>query len=342
MHDTSSWSLSLGRWGGIQIRLHALFLLFAVLTLYLASPDLINYGLMSLVILFLSVLLHELAHCYTAFRVGGHADEVVIGPLGGLAPVFVPHEPQRELATALAGPLVNFVIWISMTPVLLMMGDVDVAGLLHPLRPHAVIEGEMHVVFLKLAFWLNWILLLVNLLPAFPFDGGRVLRSLLWPVFGYRPAIIVVARLAKVTALLLCVVAWFAHVPDEGLFVPAWVPLVLIALFLYFSAKQEVAHLDQQEIGSELFGYDFSQGYTSLERDDETTTRVDEPGVLQRWFAKRRQQREMQRRQQEADEESRVDAILARLHVVGFEGLTSTERALLKRVSARYRNRTKP
>jgi Zn-dependent protease len=291
--------------------------------------------------LFISVLLHELAHCYAAFRVGGHADEIVIGPLGGLAPVFVPHEPQRELVTALAGPMVNFLIWVSLTPVLLMMGSVDVTGLLNPLRPHEVIQGEPYVIVLKLTFWLNWILLLVNLLPAFPFDGGRVLRSLLWPVFGYRPAIIVVSRLAKGTALLLCIIAWAIHVPDEGLFVPPWVPLVLIALFLYFSAKQEVAHLDQQEIGSEMFGYDFSQGYTSLEREEPTATRVDQPGVLQRWIAKRREDRERYRRQQEADEEYRVDAILARLHAVGYDGLSSDERSLLKRVSARYRNRAK-
>ncbi len=345
MYDSAAWSISLGRWGGVQVRLHALFLLFCVLTIYLgtlsADPMLVWHGVMSLFILFFSVLLHELAHCYAAFRVGGHAEEIVIGPLGGLAPVAVPHEPRSELITAFAGPAVNAAIWLATIPPLWMATkDVNLIGLLNPLRPDEVVEGLPQVVFLKLTFWLNWILLIVNLLPAFPFDGGRGLRALLWPVLGYRPAILLVARLATISAVVMCVLAWALHTPDENWLVPVWFPLVLIALFLVFSAKQEVARLEQQEIGSELFGYDFSQGYTSLEQE-QRATRVDEPGMLRRWLTKRREQREQARQHREAEEESRVDEVLARLHTVGMDGLSPKERSLLNRVSARYRNRTR-
>lgn len=346
MHDTTAWSISLGRWGGVSVRLHALFLLFGVLTVYLstlaADRDLVALGLASLGILFVSVLLHELAHCYAARRVGGHVGEVVLGPFGGLLPAQVPHDPRSELYAALAGPALNLFFVLATAPPLLLMADnVHLLGLLHPLRPDRVVEGPPHVVFLKLAFWLNWLLLLVNLLPAFPFDGGRVLRALLWPVFGYRQAIVQVGRVAKVTAAALCLVAWLGHDALAGAVVPAWLPLVLIAMFLLFSAKQEVAKLDQQELGDNLFSYDFSQGYTSLERDAEEADRP-APGPVRRWLLRRRAERARRQRETEAAEESRVDDILARLHAGGINGLSAEDRALLERVSARYRNRMNP
>lgn len=345
MHDTTAWSISLGRWSGIQVRLHALFLLFGVLTIYLSTlssdRDLVAIGLMSLAILFVSVLLHEFAHCYAALRVGGQVQEVVVGPFGGLVQPQVPHEPQSELYTALAGPVLNLFIFLATVPLLLIVGDVSLLGLLNPLRPENVVEGPLQVVFLKLTFWLNWILVLVNLLPAFPFDGGRVLRAMLWPVVGYRPAIMQVARVAKITAVLLCVAAWWMHDGASEAIIPAWLPLVLIAIFLLFSAKQEVAKLDQQDYGDELFGYDFSQGYTSLERDAESTPPPSKPGPVRRWLLKRRAEREAQQRAIEAAEEGRVDDILARLHTLGMQNLSAEDRALLNRVSVRYRNRMK-
>ncbi len=323
------------------MRLHALFLLFGVLTIYLstlaADRELLAIAAVSLGVLFLSVVLHEFAHCYAAVRVGGRADEIVLGPFGGLVPPTVPHEPHSELCAALAGPAVNLFLFLATLPLLLVVENVQVLGLLNPLRPTNLVEGPPPVMLLKLTFWLNWVLVLVNLLPAFPFDGGRVLRALLWPVFGYRPAIVVVARVAKVMAVALCVVAWLMHDAFAGSLVPAWLPLVLIALFLLFSAKQEVARLDRPEYGEELFGYDFSQGYTSLERDHDKP----QPGPVRRWLLRRRAEREQQRRERETAEEGRVDDILMRLHTYGMQSLSADDQALLNRVSARYRNRTK-
>jgi hypothetical protein len=245
------------------------------------------------------------------------------------------------LVVALAGPLVNLAVCLVTTLGLLLSGETNVLGLLNPLYPHSLADPpDFLPVFLKLTFWLNWLLVVVNLLPAYPFDGGRALRAVLWPVFGYRPSITVVARVAKATALVLCVVAWVMRDAFPTAPVPAWVPLVLIALLLWFSAKQDVARLDRQDFGDELFGYDFSQGYTSLEREAEPSA-GGQPGFLRRWLRQRREQKERQQREQEAAEESRVDDILARLHGRGLEGLSSEDRALLERVSARYRNRLK-
>lgn len=341
MRDFSNWSLNLGRFYGVQVRLHAFFLFFSVLALYLAtrdpSQDLGGRTVLSLVILLLSVLAHEIGHTVAAFRVGGSADQIVIGPLGGLAPPSVPHEPQHELITALAGPLMNFLIWLAMGPVLLVAG-VNLLGLLHPLSPEAVIEGPMWLVALKLTFWLNWLLVLVNLLPVFPLDGGRVLRALLWPAVGYRRAVLAVTWGAKVTAVAMCMAAWMLGDYFPQALVPAWVALLILAIFLFFSARQEASRVEEQELEEELFSYDFSQGYTSLERSLEPP-RPSGPGILRRWFVERRRARLRRQQVAEQDEERQVDAILARVHTTGMAGLTAKERAVLERVSARYRNR---
>lgn len=342
MRDFSNWSLNLGQWFGVHVRLHAFFLLFAVCCLYVSGhdvgPDSWGYsGWLILAILFLSVLAHEAGHCYAALKVGGTADQIVLGPLGGLVPPQ-PHEPQHELFIALAGPLVNLAIWLITLPILWWQ-DVNVLGLLNPLGPSELLNDSIWLITLKLTFWLNWLLVLVNLLPAFPMDGGRVLKAILWPAFGARTAVQVVARGAMITAAGMCVIAWFVREPGEPThLVPAWVALLLFAIFLFFSAQQELARLEEHDPDDELFSYDFSQGYTSLERTFERRHRRG-PGALRLWLDERRRMRQVRQQLIERDEESQVDAILARLHETGMDGLTAKERALLERVSARYRNR---
>src|SRR4051812_33959299 len=114
MNDSSNWSLHLGRWRRAHIRVHALFVAVAVFVLYLstsgARQESIGYGVLAVAILFFSVLAHELAHVYTALRVGGSLERIVIGPLGGLSQAEVPRESQGELIATLAGPVMNLAI----------------------------------------------------------------------------------------------------------------------------------------------------------------------------------------------------------------------------------------
>jgi hypothetical protein len=139
-------------------------------------------------------------------------------------------------------------------------------------------------------------------------------------------------------AVGLCILAWLVHDPSSSAVVPAWLPLGLLAILLFFSAKQEAAKLEDQELDEELFAYDFSQGYTSLEP---TPDAPHAGGLrrLRRWFKERGEHRQRQQRMLEQDDDRRVDEILARLHECGLTGLTPHERALLERVSARYRSR---
>jgi len=343
MREFSSWSQSLGKWHGVHVRVHAFFLLFAVCTLYLVTrgeawENQLIYGAIGLAILMLSVLAHEIGHCAAAFRLGGNADQIVIGPIGGLTSPHVAHEPQNELLVAVAGPAVNLVLMLATAPFLMLAGE-GVLDLLNPLQPTDLILGPSSVVVLKLVFWINWLLLLINLLPAFPLDGGRVVRSILWPYFDYRTAVLAVARGAQIIAVGMCVFAYLMHDAFMPSIVPAWLPMVLLAMLLFFCARQEVARLEDQELDEELFSYDFSQGYTSLERHLEPS-RASALGRLKSWFEARREARLERQRSIELEEERQIDEILARLHARGMKALSAKERALLERVSARYRNRT--
>ncbi len=339
MSDSSSWSLPLGRWMRVHVRVHALFLVVTVFTLFLATrgPDTgAPHAAIAIGVLLASVLLHEWGHALAAIRVGGSAETLLIGPLGGLRFVEVPREPHAELIASLAGPLVNLGILLAVLPVLLLSG-VAVPGLLNPLEPAELMQGPLGIVALKLTLWINWLILLANLLPAFPFDGARMLRAMLRPALDERGATLVAVRASKLTALGLCVWAWLASDSATGTALPSWVPILSLAILVYFSAAQEAGRGEPREWDEDLLSYDFSQGYTSLERSTESPQQTG--GVVQRWLNSRRDLRRRRRESREQDEERQVDDILVRLHERGMSGLTPDERALLQRVSARYRNR---
>ncbi len=353
MRHHASSSISLGRWGGLKVRLHISFLLLAVCVLFLAwresgvPGEVVWVTAGSLIILLATVLWHEWAHFLAAVRLGGSGDEVVIGPLGGLAPLRAPLELHGECLMHAAGPLANLVVCLVSGVALSVLAGPAVLGLLHPLAPSLLIDAVDGALVrgLKLTFWINWVLLLANLLPVFPFDAGRALRAALggiWPDASPLRATFLVATLTKVTAVLLLVVAWFfrGSPSPSGPWVPLWFVLVLLAVFLYFSAKHEEERADESDFEDDLFGYDFSQGYTSLER---SAPQAAEPvGPFARWLAQRRQTKLRRQQEIEVEEERRVDEILKRLHQHGMEKLSDEERSLLRRVSDRYRQRNRP
>jgi stage IV sporulation protein FB len=192
---------------------------------------------------------------------------------------------------------------------------------------------------LKLTFWSNWVLFLVNILPALPLDGGRALCCGLRPVLSDVKATAAVARGGLiVTVIGLSIWSWLSQNPNETPLVPIWLPLSLLIIYLVFTARNEMARLDDDDRDGDLLGYDFSQGYTSLERGGESPRRR-EPNVVQKWLERRREEKRRRAREIEQEEERRVDEILARVKDIGLEALSPDERALLHRVSERYRNR---
>jgi Zn-dependent protease len=341
MREAPGWSVGLGRWLGVPVRLHVSFLLLALATLYIATHapgrDVWHDALLLLGIWFVSVLLHEAGHAAAISRLGGMADEVVLTPLGGIAEPGFQLEPQREVVVALSGPIVNLAAWVACAALLIAMGEPGTAGLLNPFYPRDLTSGTLLVEGLKIAVWINWVLVLVNLLPACPFDGGRALAAVLSPAIGERRAATVVSRATLTTAAILLVFAVLLPGGSE-LLVPAWLPLCVLAVYVAFHVEPE-DEVSEEEPDEAMFGYDFSQGYTSLEQRIDVP-RPSRPGPIRRWLERRRQERETRRRIVERDEEQRVDAILQQLHEQGTQSISAEDQALLNRVAARYRART--
>ena len=357
MHDPFSWSFPIGRLFGITIRIHVLFPVLALgLVIRAAFNDKTIDGTwqdvaMLMGILFFSVLLHEFGHCFAARFVNGEAEDVLLWPLGGLAAVDVPHTPKANFLTAAGGPAVNLVLCIISALALAFCFEPawrptwDVYPLWYPYRAGAAGQVELHTwsgaaltttnlaaVILARFFFVNFFLFLLNVcLVGFPLDGGRMFQCALWPYFGYRQATLY-AIYAGWVCVFLVIVAAFAF--NEAI-------ALALAFLIGFACHQQRMILETGGDDS-LFGYDFSQGYTSLEREEDRAApplRKKRGNFLQRWLerrAERKHQKDLER--QEADE-TRMDQLLEKIAREGKNALSDEEHRFLKRVADRYRNR---
>jgi Zn-dependent protease len=351
MHDHVSWSLSLGRWGGVRVRLHMFFLLFAAFTFYLSWHD-SHSGLSQtvdwlavqiLLVLLISVVLHEAGHLVAAWRMGGRLDTIVLGPLGGLTSVHGVREPRSEMVVHMAGPAANFAVCLVCVPILAKTSS-GFVGLLHPLAPQGLaISGSSAVLrLLQLLLWINWSLALLNLLPVFPFDGGRAFRAAVlikWPEAGRPAASQLVVTVAKFIAIGIFITAFLLHFGDAESVLPMRFALVLLAIFLFFSAQHEERRCAEEIENDDLLRWgEFSSDLSGLERAfSESGTPA--TGPLKRWMERRRELRIERQLEVEAAEERSVDEILDRLHKRGMDALSPADKALLERVSARLRSR---
>jgi Zn-dependent protease len=355
MRDPLTWSLPVGRLFGIAIRVHVFFPVVALgMVLHVAfdpkstGPNLWLDAVWLVAILFASVLIHELGHCFGARIVEGDAHEILLWPLGGLASLDVPHTPRAQFIATVAGPVANFLVCLCMAAILLA-GAFTVWPLLSPwweaLTPelyswaekrtyHSASTAEPQLGFWQILiariFWVNWLLGILNIvLVGYPMDGGRLFHCLLWPRFGFRQAMIASVWAGIFVSLILAVyaIAWTG----------GWL-FGFLALFIFFTCRQQYIIL---EGGGEesLFGYDFSQGYTSLERDNAPSPRRRRPSVWQRWQMHRAARKLQQELEQREMEERRMDELLEKVQKQGLHALNDEERRFLTRVSAKYRNR---
>ncbi len=217
-----SLSLPLGRIAGIQIRVHATFALLVVLfAVAFSAPGAGGplAGLTWLVIIFACVVVHELAHSLVARQRGAVVHEILLLPIGGVSKLEnLPETPRDELAIAIVGPLASLAI--------AGVGAVLATAARVPLLPIDLLAGSL----VSRIVWFNLIIAGFNLLPAFPLDGGRVLRAWLERRLDLETATRHAARIGRSLAVTLAVV---------GLFVDIW--LTLIGVFVFFGASAEEA-----------------------------------------------------------------------------------------------------
>ncbi len=209
---------TLGKVAGIELKLHSTFLIYLIWALF--EPELF----LVLPIVFSIVVLHELGHALTARRLGIPTRDILLTPIGGIATLSrMPSRPQDELLITAAGPAVNLVL----------------AALAYPLT--LVTTGLAGVVADYFLFY-NLVLAAFNLVPAFPMDGGRLLRAFLTLKSGdYVGSTRTAARVGRA-------MAWVFGI--AGLFVNPM--LCLIGVFVWFAATAEEASVNGGVMGSLL------------------------------------------------------------------------------------------
>src|SRR5204862_4780896 len=223
-----SWSVPIIRIAGIQLRIHITFLLLIAwlgLGYYAQGGSAAAVsGILVIVLLFVCVVLHEFGHAFAAKAFGINTPDLTLLPIGGVARLErMPEEPIQELIIAAAGPAVNLIIALC----LFLTGG----SFVYP--PTA--GSRLNDVLLTI----NVVLLLFNLLPAFPMDGGRVLRALLATRMSY----------ARATQVAATVGQGFAFVFGFlGLLNPNWFMLIFVALFVYIGASQEAALAQMKDV----------------------------------------------------------------------------------------------
>lgn len=226
------WQWKLGRFAGVDVYVHATFLLiisWVGYSYWLMHRDWIEVfkGIGFILALFACVVLHEYGHALTARKFGIRTRDITLYPIGGVARLErMPDKPIEELWVALMGPAVNVVI------AALLFAYLFLTSSLVPMNELTVASGN----FIERLLVVNVILVLFNLLPAFPMDGGRVLRALLAMRMEYVRATQVAANIGQGMAFLFGLVGLFGN------------PFLLfIAFFVWIGASQEASMVQMKD-----------------------------------------------------------------------------------------------
>jgi stage IV sporulation protein FB len=232
-----SWSISLGRIAGSEIRIHLTFLIFLA---WIGLAEYFSGGgaaaldaVLFILAVFACVVLHELGHAVAARRYGIATPDITLLPIGGLARLTrIPEKPGQEIVIAVAGPLVN--VAIAAILILVFGARIDMAAF-------SSIEDPAPGFLSRLAA-VNIFLVLFNLIPAFPMDGGRVLRAVLALRHDRRRATEVAARVGQAFAFIL---GFLGLMSGNAI-------LVFIAVFVFLAAAGEAGQTSLMEIARRL------------------------------------------------------------------------------------------
>lgn len=346
------WSFPVGTWFATDVRISVFFPLLLLLFCFQLG---LLLGLVVAGLLFVSVVLHEFGHVIAARRTGGSGSEILIWPLGGLASVQPAATFASRFLTAAAGPAVNLTLclitlWhvLNVPPPALAppVNSVESTAssddaarrsitrdALNPLVMPAVdLTDDVLSAVLVLLFALNWTLLLVNLIPVYPLDGGRMLQSVLSSRMGHETATDVYIKVGLFFAFVMML---------GGLLLDNSFVVFIGAIVLVLNFQESVQLRSGEAYDDSFMGYDFSQGYTSLERslDDEPAPKQRRPGLVARWREKRRQEQQRREAARDLEDAAQLDALLEKVHTQGIDALTEAERRQLARASQRMRDK---
>jgi Zn-dependent protease len=302
----------------IRVRIHAFMVIFMLLTIlfgrmqgYELSDRLISMGA-----LFGIILLHEFGHCFAARSVGGSAEEIIMTPLGGLAMAHAPRNPWGTFVTVAGGPLVNVLICAICAGILYSMGGIRAPHNPLHLLPPFFLGGA--------AIWVWWIyvtsyaILMFNLLPIFPLDGGQLMQSILWPRMGYYRSMLFSCNAGLIGSIILGIMGL---VNNNML-------LIFIAIscaLACYQMRMSLRETDPQDVDE----------YQNLSYSLRSTEEAPKRRKLSRRSIKRAQKRAAA----EQAEQARIDEILDKVSAHGMQSLTWFEKRTLRKATERQRQR---
>lgn len=308
---------------GIRVRAHASLVIIAALIALFGLGQgygALQYRVLFITVLFGVVLLHEFGHCFAARAVGGSAEDILMTPLGGLAMASAPRRPLPTFITVAGGPLVNVLLMLGAAVVIYAGGN---SPSWNPFVFGVPKDGNWtsSFVYASMFFQLNYWLLLFNLLPSYPLDGGQILQAILWQPMGYYRSMLTAATIGIFGAIVMIV---------GGLMLAGSILLIFIGV----SCLMTCISLRQQLLAAGP--YAFSEDDADYSAASWRPDQVDRPS--------RADERAIRRRQAEAAAEAReqekIDRILAKVARHGMHSLNFFEKRALRKATERQRQRT--
>ncbi len=335
-----------------------MFLLLAVGLMFGAewNPGTLNSNLftgtaMATVIAFLiTVVIHQAAHVFAIRALGGEVDQVVFMPWGGDCASNLPNSRPASSLAQLAGIFVNAMLFVIGMALIYQSGHGSVWSTINPFQPHHFDASSFQVSLLQIFTWINFQMFAINLIPCFPFDGARIVRTALEsmnlgaPKYRIETAIMLIGH-AVAFALIGTAVIWVfkSFEPGIGVLRPGWLYMLFAGTVLFFSARHSllVETSEGENEWNNFRDYDFGSMHgTATFHDFAESGEIDGVAYSQ-WLSEKQQERRQHELELEMEEDSRADQTLEKLHNHGGDlgCLTEFERATLERFSERVRRR---
>lgn len=360
MNENQNWSFGAGRWVGVQVNIHVMLILFiafifSVQWQYADSfrPDQMGTALVTSLVLLLSVIAHEIGHLFALANLGGTTHRIVLTPWGSNSDIDMPANPWSQMIVSLAGPFVNLGIFLFAAALLMQSNMSQLTDLIQPLGPEKFDASAGAVSLFKIAAWINFHLLIINLIPCFPFDGAHIVRSGLnlmqLNVSKIRSECAIMV-LGNGVAISIVGLSLFLLEYNRGPVQPIWFYVMATGIALYFAARYSF-EVETKKSFDDFDNHDWNFDHLATDASlygmaDDFQTHLDDPTGEEmisqsQWMTEKQEARQREIKEREYQEDRKADEILQKIHMggQGIAGLNEDERAILNRVSDRLRRR---
>lgn len=357
MEPRFDWSLGIGRWFGVRVRVHLLFFLFVLLIgcvewMYLArSPSMAGTSVVYALGLLLCVLIRELARIGTNVSLGGNVQSLVLTPWGGFAETLEPVAFRDRTLVAASGIFASFALFLIGAMAILQTGKYDLSDLTYAFSPPVFNSFDPVASSAVIFVWLSFQITIFNLLPTYPFDCAQLMRTVFGKVNDDSHDLKVestVKAIGQLCGAVLIGIGILQRNYSGTPMVPLWGIFVGGGIAIFFAARYDFRRrirdmCDQIEVAEQVFPpqplmdglLDSQSGFDFL---------VEENGYSQ-WLIEKQRSRDQggsfDDELSEQEELRQADQILEKLHRAGIESLSEDERNILERVSARIRQKRK-